>query len=176
MQTRNLTLIAMLLLASCVVPPPPPAQRAAPLPPPVAAKPALAPRLSADRNDWPFAVGDWVYRRDDRGSVGLFGPAGQNAVVSLRCDLQNRRIYLSREATAPGHRIVIRTSSSMKEFAAKPTGGTPAYLASEIMPMDAILDAMAFSRGRILLETDGHPPIILPAWAEITRIVEDCRN
>lgn len=64
----------------------------------------------------------------------------------------------------------------MKELAAKPTGGTPAYLASEIMPMDAILDAMAFSRGRILLETDGNPPIILPAWAEIARIVEDCRN
>ncbi len=63
----------------------------------------------------------------------------------------------------------------MKEFVAKPTGGTLAYLATEIMPMDPILDAMAFSRGRILLETDGHTPIILPAWAEITRIVEDCR-
>jgi hypothetical protein len=175
MQIRNLTLIAILLLASCVAPPPPPAQRAAPVPPPVATTPAPTPRLSADWNDWPFSAGDWVYRRDDRGSTVLFGPAGQNAVVGLRCDLQNRRIYLSREATAPVQRIVIRTSSSMKEFVAKPTGGTPAYLATEIMPMDPILDAMAFSRGRILLETDGHTPIILPAWAEITRIVEDCR-
>ena len=166
----------MLLLASCVAPPPPPAQRAAPVPPPVAATPAPTPRLSADWNDWPFAAGDWVYRRDDRGSTAVFGPTGQNAVVSLRCDLQNQRIYVSREATGLGQRIVIRTSSSTKEFAAKPTGGTPAYLASEIMPMDAILDAMAFSRGRILLETDGHPPIILPAWAEIARIVEDCRK
>ena len=145
------------------------------MPPPVAAQPAPTPRLSADWNDWPFAVGDWVYQRDDRGSIALFGPAGQNAVVSLRCDLQNRRIYVSREATAPGQRIVIRTSSSTKEFAAKPNGGTPAYLAAEIMPMDAILDAMAFSRGRILLETGGHSPIILPAWAEIARVVEDCR-
>lgn len=146
------------------------------MPPPVAATPAPTPRLSADWNDWPFAVGDWVYRRDDRGSIAVFGPADQNAVVSLRCDLQNRRIYLSREATAPGQRIVIRTSSSMKEFVAKPTRGTPVYLASEIMPMDAILDAMAFSRGRILLETDGHPAIILPTWTEIARIVEDCRK
>lgn len=121
-------------------------------------------------------MGDWVYRRDDRGSIAVFGPTGQNAVVSLRCDLQNRRIYVLREATAPGQRIVIRTSSATKEFAAKPTGATPAYLASEIMPTDAILDAMAFSRGRILLETEGHPPIILPAWAEIARIVEDCRK
>jgi hypothetical protein len=176
MQTRNLTLIAMLLLASCVAPPPPPAQRAAPVPPPVVATPAPTPRLSADWTDWPFSAGDWVYRRDDRGSTAVFGPIGQNAVVTLRCDLQHRRIYVSREATAPGQRIVIRTSSATKEFAAKPTGGTPVYLASEIMPMDGILDAMAFSRGRILLETDGHPPIILPAWAEIARIVEDCRK
>ena len=168
--------MAMLLLASCVAPPPPPAQTAAPALPPVAATPAPTPRLSAAWNDWPFAVGDWVYRRDDRGSTASFGPTGEDAVVSLRCDLQNRRIYLSREATAPGQRIVIRTSSSMKEFAAKPTGGTPVYLASEIMPLDAILDAMAFSRGRILLETDGHPAIILPTWAEIARIVEDCRK
>lgn len=176
MQTRTLTLVAALLLASCVAPPPPPAPRAAPTPPPVAAKPAPAPRLSGEWNDWPFAVGEWVYRRDDRGSIGLFGPVGQNALVSLRCDLQNRRVYLSRAATAAGQRIVIRTSSSMKEFAAKPTGGTPAYLATEIMPMDAILDAMAFSRGRILVETDGHQSVILPSWAEITRIVEDCRT
>ena len=146
------------------------------MPPPVATNSAPTPRLSADWNDWPFSAGDWVYRRDDRGSTAIFGPTGKHAVVSLRCDLQNRRIYVSREATAPGQRIVIRTSSATKEFAAKPTGGTPAYLATEIMPMDAILDAMAFSRGRILLETDGHPPIILPAWAEIARIVEDCRK
>jgi len=176
MQTRNLTLAAVLLLASCVAPPPPPAPRAAPTPPPVAAKPPTAPRLSGDWNDWPFAVGEWVYRRDERGSIGLFGPAGQNALVSFRCDQQNRRIYLSRAATAAGQRIVIRTSSTMKEFAAKPTGGNPAYLATEIMPMDSILDAMAFSRGRILVESDGHQPVILPAWAEITRIVEDCRS
>jgi hypothetical protein len=64
----------------------------------------------------------------------------------------------------------------MKEFAASPTGGSPAYLASEIMPTDPILDAMAFSRGRIAIEATGQQPVAIPSWAEITKIVEDCRG
>ena len=165
MQTRNLTLAAVLLLASCVAPPPQPAPRAAPTPPPVAAKPAPAPRLS----------GDWTYRRDNQGSVGSFGAPGQNAKVSLRCDAQNRRLYLAREASA-GQKMVIRTSSSSKEFATRPRGTNPLYVTAEILPNDAILDAMAFSRGRILLDAEGQQPVVLPSWAEITRIVEDCRG
>jgi hypothetical protein len=55
----------------------------------------------------------------------------------------------------------------MKEFT-----GTPA---AEIAPTDPILDAMALSRGRIAIEADGTQPIAIPSWAEITRIVEDCR-
>lgn len=64
----------------------------------------------------------------------------------------------------------------MKELAAKPTSATPAYLAAEIATTDPILDAMAFSRGRVLVEAEGQQPVILPSWAEITRIVEDCRG
>ena len=50
------------------------------------------------------------------------------------------------------------------------------YVTAEILPNDAILDAMAFSRGRILVDAEGQQPVILPTWAEITRIVEDCRG
>jgi hypothetical protein len=132
--------------------------------------------LAAGWNDWPFTPGNWTYSRDGRASVGMFGAAGRNAVVSLRCDAQSRRVYLSREASAPGQRMVVRTSSTMKEFVAQPIGTNPTYLAAEITPNDPILDAMAFSRGRVLVETEGQQPVILPSWAEITRIVEDCRG
>jgi hypothetical protein len=117
-----------------------------------------------------------VYRRDERGSIALFGPPGQNATLTLRCDTQRRRIYLAREGAGTGGRMVVRSSSAMKEFAASPTGATPAYLATDILPADPILDAMALSRGRIAIETDGLEPIAIPSWAEITRIVEDCRG
>ena len=134
------------------------------------------PRLTGDWNDWPFTPGNWTYSRDGRGSVGHFGTPGRNPTVSLRCDAQNRRVTVLREAPAPGQRIVIRTSSIIKELAAKPIGTTTAYLAADIANNDPILDAMAFSRGRVLVEAEGHQPVILPSWAEITRIVEDCRG
>jgi hypothetical protein len=134
------------------------------------------PRPSGDWADWPLANGEWVYRRDERGSLGLFGVTGQDAAVTLRCDVQRRRIYLARAGSGPGGQIAVRTSSTVKEFAASPTGGLPAYLASEIMPADPILDAMAFSRGRIAIEATGQQPVAIPSWAEITRIVEDCRS
>ncbi len=167
----------LLALSACAPPPPPVAPPPVPvsLPKPVA--PAAQPaRPVGDWPDWPLAAGDWVYRRDDRGSLALFGPAGQNATVTLRCDTSRRRIFLARAGAGPAGRIVIRSSSTMKEFAGSPTGATPPYLATEILPTDPILDAMAFSRGRIALEVDGQPSIAIPSWTEITRIVEDCRG
>jgi hypothetical protein len=97
-------------------------------------------------------------------------------MLSLRCDVQTRRITLSREASAPAQHVDIRTSSMTKQLPAQLTGGTPAYVAAEIMSNDPILDAMAFSRGRILVEAEGQQPVILPSWAEIAHIVEDCRG
>lgn len=166
----------LLTLAACS--PPPPAPPPAPVvksAPVVTPAPPPAPLPSANWLDWPLETGDWVYRRDERGSLALFGPTGQNATVTLRCDTTRRRLYLARAGAGTAGRMTVRTSSTMKEFAASPTGATPTYLATEILPTDPILDAMAFSRGRIALEVDGQLSIAIPSWTEITRIVEDCR-
>jgi hypothetical protein len=40
---------------------------------------------------------------------------------------------------------------------------------------DPLLDAMAFSRGRVGLSALSLPTLIVPAWAEVARVVEDCR-
>lgn len=50
-------------------------------------------------------------------------------------------------------------------------GGVSASLA----PRDPILDAIAYSRGRFMLELPGNPPLYLPSWPELTRVIEDCR-
>lgn len=144
-------------------------------PAPVVA-PAAPTRPVGEWPDWPVEAGDWVYRRDDRGSVAHFGPLGQNAIVTLRCDKMRGRIHLARAGAGPAGSFVVRSSSAMKEFVASPNGATPPYLIIEIMPSDPILDAMAFSRGRIALEVAGQPAIAIPSWAEIARITEDCRN
>jgi len=174
MQTRHLTLCAVLGLAACVAPPPPIPPKTVSAPPMTAAA-APPPRLTGDWNDWPFTPGIWTYRRDGRTSVAQFGAPGRNATINFRCDAQNRRVTLSREASAPGARMVIRTSSMTKTMAATASDASPAYLAADIVTTDPILDAMAFSRGRVLVDMEGQQPVILPTWAEIARIVEDCR-
>ena len=174
MQTRHLILFAVFGLAACVAPPPPPASKAVSAPPPVAAAPPSP--LTGDWNDWPFTPGYWTYRRDGRGSVAQFGAPGRNPTISFRCDAENRRVTLSRETSAPGGRMVIRTSSMTQTLAATANDANSAYLAADIAAADPILDAMAFSRGRVLVEMEGQQPIILPSWAEIARIVEDCRG
>jgi hypothetical protein len=136
---------------------------------------APPPRLTGDWNDWPFTPGIWTYRRDGRTSVAQFGAPGRNATINFRCDAQNRRVTLSREASAPGARMVIHTSSMTKTVVAAPSDANPFYLGADIATTDPILDAMAFSRGRVLVDMEGQQPVILPTWAEIARIVEDCR-
>lgn len=40
---------------------------------------------------------------------------------------------------------------------------------------DPLLDAMAFSRGRFAIQSDGLPTLYVPSWPEIGRVLEDCR-
>ncbi len=121
-----------------------------------------------------MANGSWVYRRDERGSIALYGAPGADALATLRCDKADARIFLSR-ASDRGGTMTVRTSSTSKSLTVQPAGGKPAYAASEIGVTDPILDALAFSRGRIALELNGALNIAIPVWSEIGRVVEDCR-
>lgn len=166
-------LVALLIagaVASCApAPPKPPAPLARPAPPPLAAAAPVP-----DWRDAPPTPGTWTYRQDGRGSIALFGIAGGDAVLTLRCDRQARAIYLSRagNAVAP---LTVRTTSLTRVLAVRPTGGTPPYVALTLAPTDPLLDAMGFSRGRFLVEQPGAPTLIVPAWPEIERATEDCR-
>jgi len=176
MNIRHLFLASVVALSACAAPPPPPAPRPAPAPKPAVVTPVqTSQEPTGEWIDWPLSQGDWVYRQDERGSIALFGVSGANALVTVRCDRARRAIFLTREGQGAGA-IIVRSSSAMKEFAGAPTGGTPPYIATEIAPTDPILDAMALSRGRIAITVAGQRPIAIPSWAEITRIVEDCRG
>ncbi|MGL5838694.1 MAG: hypothetical protein ACRCY3_09365 [Sphingorhabdus sp.] len=180
MRLQNSIIAAALILAACSgpIPQPAPQPRPQPAPAPVVAAPAApspAPRVTGEWIDWPIEPGTWAYRDDERGSLALFGPAGANATVTLRCDRGRSRIYLSVAGNGAAKDFTIRTSSMMKSFAAVQSSGNPPYVAAEIDPRDSILDAMAFSRGRFAIEIGGLRSMAIPAWAEAGRVIEDCR-
>lgn len=172
-------LIGVAALAGCAptVVPQPARPVALPTPTPTPAPrptPAPPPPATADWRDWPVTPGSWVYRQDARGSIALFGQIGQDAELTLRCDRARQSVYLSRRGEGHGA-LTIRTSSTLRSLNAQPTGGTPAYVAVELTPRDSLLDAIGFSRGRFIVEGGALPTLVVPAWGEILRVIEDCR-
>jgi hypothetical protein len=158
-------LAALALLAGCAPkPPPPPAP--APIAPPAPA-PEPPPPAAQDWRDIPLTPGEWHYAAVAGGMEARFGPAAGEAGFTLRCDLGRRQILMSRAGAAPAGGMTITTSSAARSFA----GAAPALPAS-----DPFLDAMAFSRGRFTVEGSGLPALVLPAWPEPARVVEDCRS
>ncbi|MGK6324828.1 hypothetical protein ACMGDM_17330 [Sphingomonas sp. DT-51] len=162
-------LTALALVAGCVpqVTPPPPA----PAPTP-ARLPAPAPApLPVDWQDWPRTPGTWRYAREAGGSTASFG-TGAAAALTVRCDRAARAVTLTRigGVAAP---FTIRTSAMSRVLPATQVAtGAAATLAVN----DRLLDAMVFSRGRFTLEQSGAAPLVLPPWAELARVIEDCRG
>lgn len=168
---------AVLLLAGCVPPAAPPPPPAAPPPPPVAQPsppPVATPPLAADWNQWPFTPGDWVYRKDGVGSIALFGPVGADALLTVRCERTRGSIYLS--VRGGGDAATIRTTTLTRSIPLRPTGGDAGYVASQVVPSDTMLDAMVFSRGRFIVDRAGATPLVVPPYAELGRVIEDCRG
>ena len=146
----------------------------APTPPPVAAP--IIPK--GEWIDWPLSQGTWVYRQDDRGSIALFGAPNSDALLTIRCDHNQRQIFISRVGTsqpATGT-MTLRASSGLETYMARPTGGETPYTAIAVMTNDIMLDRIAFSRGRFAVETSGLDSVAIPIWPEFTRVVEDCRS
>jgi hypothetical protein len=169
-------LAAMLALGSCTANTPPPRAAlppvAAPLPPPPP-PPAAPPAHWADA---PQTPGEWRYGAGETGSSASFGRAGGIAEFTLSCDQASRVVTLWRagESPQPAYiRVLAETQSRLLDASA---GGAkaPGLLAS-LAANDRLLDAMALSRGRFALETSGLATLILPAWTEVSRVIEDCR-
>ena len=168
-------LAVALALAGCASRPEPPrpAPRAVVVPRP--APVALPVPQGSDWRDWAVTPGDWAYRIDGRGSIALFGMPGTDAFLTLRCERMSGMIYLSR-AGAGVAPLTLRTSSLARTLPVQPTGGMPPYVAVGLAVRDPLLDAMAFSRGRFIVEQAGAPTLVVPAWAEVGRVIEDCRR
>jgi hypothetical protein len=170
-QLRLIAAAALALVVGCVPrtpAPPPPAP--APLP-----RPTLAAPAPVDWQDWPRTPGTWFYERDARGSRALFGRASADALAVLRCDRAERRVTLSRTG-AGASALSVRTTALTRTLpASAATGATPMVMAA-LAATDPLLDAMAFTRGRLTLEIRGAAPLVLPPYAEVSRVVEDCRG
>ena len=175
MKSSRLVLAAALAAATaaCV----PRSEPAPPMPAPRPVAPPPAPALppppppAADWRDHPLTPGNWYYQAEGAGSQASFGAGDGAASFVIRCDRTTRRVLLSRPGAPAGSAITVRTSSSARSLPL--AGGAPS--AAILAAGDPLLDAIAFSRGRFTVEAAGAPMLIIPAWPEAARVVEDCR-
>lgn len=176
-----LALTLALGLAACV-----PAAKAPPAPVAPAPRPAHAPAARAPQPavsqpaapgtrwmDMPRSPGDWRYAaRGGRTEASFWSPAG-TPLARLACLTDSRTVVLSLpESGAARAGVTIRTETAARAFEAR-RGDRDMSVA--LAATDPLLDAMALSKGTFAVEAEGLPALYLPSWAEISRVIEDCR-
>lgn len=156
---------------------PQPQPQPQPAPPPRPAPPPPAPRADAQSwRDLPQTSGSWTYSAESTGSALRFGQPGAAPLLVMRCDRTRPAIVLQRPGLGTGDvPATITTSAASRRMTAGPAQNAAGMFEIAFAVRDPLLDAMAFSRGRFLFEMGGAQTLVLPAWSELGRVIEDCR-
>jgi len=119
-------------------------------------------------------AGSWSYAPASDGSEAVFANASGYPQLWVHCTRATRRISIALPATA-AVTVVNVWSSSVTRSAAPSFNATVGRASVDLANFDPLLDALANSRGRIGFALGSQPALVLPAWPEISRVVEDCR-
>jgi hypothetical protein len=119
-------------------------------------------------------AGSWSYVSTVDGSEATFGTTSALPQLTIHCTKATRRIAISRPASAAAPFLNVWTSSQSRQL---PASFNPLTnrITADVAAYDSLLDAIAFSRGRFGVAVSGAPALVVPAWAEPARVVEDCR-
>jgi len=135
---------------------------------------AISAQTSADWRTAALAAGGWAYRETVTGSEAVFTDAHVIRRLVVKCSRGTRRVSLSVASPTPASALIVATTETERSLPAvfNPQGF---QIVAEITAQDPVLDAIAFSRGRFAITVPGGPALVVPAWPEIARSIEDCR-
>src|SRR3954447_12220822 len=150
------------------------AQTARPAPQTATTPPAPAATPLVDYATATPASGSWMWTQVAGGSEATFVNASAMPQLTIRCTVASRRVTISRPATGAAPFLSVWTSSATRNL---PSSYLPATgrLTADLSAFDPFLDAIVFSRGRLAIGVSGQATLVVPAWAEAARVVEDCR-
>lgn len=118
--------------------------------------------------DAPLTAGRWTYRPGAGGrSSATFGPSG--ILFQISCTDRGAIVLMLETA---GDNVTIRTSGTERALTGRNVNGR---LNVSLPANEPLLDAIAFSRGRFAVQAPG-AQMVIPAWPELARVVEDCRR
>ena len=175
----SLAAMGALALSACVPPAPEPTPAPSPTPTPAPPPPVIElPTPTYDNwMDNPVTPGDWFYVNEQAETLALFGPSRAAPVLTLRCNRATRRIGIAQAGSVQGQTtMTIRTETQDRALTAGNVPGVANLVITELPATDPLLDAMAFSKGRFAIQTQGVGDLYVPSWPEVTRVIEDCRS
>jgi hypothetical protein len=140
----------------------------------LAAAVSLSAQTSPDLSTATPIAGSWSYGAASDGSEATFASYGSPVQLWIRCARATRRVSIAKPAATAAPFLNIWTSAQTRSV---PASFNPASrrITAELGAYDSLLDALANSRGRVGFTTGAQPSLVLPAWPEITRVIEDCR-
>ena len=152
-------------------PTPAPVARPAPPPPPIVREPVFENYLDA-----PQTPGTWRYADEPDETFAMYvSSETAGPVFMLRCSAG--QVALARFTRAPARQplaMEVQTETTRRTLTASPVEGRP-IVAATLPSQSDLLDAMAITKGRIAIGVEGERTLYLPAWVEISRVIEDCR-
>ena len=118
--------------------------------------------------------GNWTYAATADGSEATFGTASALPQLTIHCTRASRRILISRPASAAAPFLNVWTTMQSRQL---PASFNPLTnrITADLPAFDTLLDGIAFSRGRFGVAVSNAPALVVPAWAEPARVIEDCR-
>lgn len=146
---------------------------------PAAPEPPQAAEQDLSWMDETQTPGDWRYVTGPTETAALFGTGDDENGVQLivACDVPLRRVSISRIGASEGETsMIIRTETQTGALLAEPAVSFAPLLLAHVDARDPLLEAIAFSKGRFAVEVGGTETLYVPAYPEITRVVEDCRS
>jgi hypothetical protein len=135
---------------------------------------SLGAQAMADLSTATPVGGTWSWTQTADGSQASFADATSKTQVTIHCARATRRVTIAKAASAAAPLLGVWTSSQTKNL---PASFNPAtgMVSAQVAAFDPLLDAVSTSRGRIGFSVSGLAPLVLPPWAEVARVVEDCR-
>jgi len=119
-------------------------------------------------------VGNWSYRPITGGSEADFADSGGHVRLTVRCSRTSRLISIIRSGmTAAAPALVITTTYGARSLAASFAAGN---LTAAVAANDPLFDDIAFTRGKWAVANAGVAALVVPSWADATRVFEDCRS
>ena len=187
---RVLAPVGIVLCTACVPAPEPtpaptsqPVEQAEPEPEPlVAPEPAPVTAPAAEYENWidaPRTEGLWAYSASQlstgRYSIADYLNPDGSRQFTMMCS-PSGNVILQRWVSSVGALpLTIRTETTESTLTAPRDPEGRSMVAVPVRGNDRLLDAIALTRGRFAVETPDRPTLYLPAWAEVTRVIEDCR-